>query len=114
MKKGSSVLEFLEQARGELEAEFVELRGIHAVDLMYVKEDLILPHVSYVSFVSIFFSFSFFRVVLLPSSESGKGVTRRHLPPSAYAYSKFLFVSSYLHVCTKHFKAPMSCIFLPL
>ncbi|KFH06596.1 putative protein fam50a [Toxoplasma gondii VAND] len=44
VRKGSSILEFLDQARKELEKEFIELRGIGAIDLMYIKEDLILPH----------------------------------------------------------------------
>lgn len=44
--RGSTVGEFLELARKELEREFVELRCVAPENLMYVKEDLILPHVS--------------------------------------------------------------------
>ncbi|KAL8433158.1 hypothetical protein Efla_002349 [Eimeria flavescens] len=42
--RGSTVGEFLEMARRELEREFVELRCVAPENLMYVKEDLILPH----------------------------------------------------------------------
>ncbi|KAL8444860.1 hypothetical protein Emag_005272 [Eimeria magna] len=42
--RGSTVGEFLELARKELEREFVELRCVAPENLMYVKEDLILPH----------------------------------------------------------------------
>lgn len=42
--RGSTVGEFLAMARKELEKEFVELRCVIPENLMYVKEDLILPH----------------------------------------------------------------------
>ncbi|OEH73839.1 putative XAP5 protein [Cyclospora cayetanensis] len=43
--RGSTVGEFLATAKRELEREFVELRSVATENLMYVKEDLILPHV---------------------------------------------------------------------
>lgn len=43
--RGMTVGEFLEMARRELEKEFIELRTVPTDNLMYVKEDLILPHV---------------------------------------------------------------------
>ncbi|XP_026194518.1 uncharacterized protein LOC34619459 [Cyclospora cayetanensis] len=42
--RGSTVGEFLATAKRELEREFVELRSVATENLMYVKEDLILPH----------------------------------------------------------------------
>jgi protein FAM50 len=41
--KGSSIWQFLKQAREECMTEFPELRALAAKDLMYIKEDIILP-----------------------------------------------------------------------
>lgn len=43
MTKGSTVLQFLRKARDELAEDFAELRVATAEDLVFVKEDLILP-----------------------------------------------------------------------
>ena len=42
--KGTTILGFLEAVRRDLKEEFKELRGIAPDNLLYVKEDLILPH----------------------------------------------------------------------
>ena len=42
--KGASVGEFLDQVRQDLAGDFKELRQVAADSLLYVKEDLILPH----------------------------------------------------------------------
>ena len=42
--KGSSVGQFLEAARKSLQEEFRELRGVASDNLLYIKEDLIIPH----------------------------------------------------------------------
>lgn len=44
MKKGNTIYQFLQKALEHLRREFCELKTIMADQLMYVKEDLILPH----------------------------------------------------------------------
>lgn len=44
MKKGNSIYQFLQKCLEILRKEFHELRAITADQLMYVKEDLIIPH----------------------------------------------------------------------
>ncbi|KNZ62476.1 hypothetical protein VP01_1266g11 [Puccinia sorghi] len=39
-KKGDSIATFLEKARGQ----WPELRGVSVADILYIKEDLIIPH----------------------------------------------------------------------
>jgi len=43
-RKGCTIGEFLEQVRLQLQSEFRELTGIGSDALLYVKEDLMLPH----------------------------------------------------------------------
>ena len=43
MKKGNSIYQFLQKALEDLRPDFTELRTVTADQLMYVKEDLILP-----------------------------------------------------------------------
>jgi protein FAM50 len=43
MKKGHSIYQFLQKALEDLRPDFTELRTVTADQLMYVKEDLILP-----------------------------------------------------------------------
>lgn len=45
-KKGTTIAKFLELVKAQVAKEFTELRSISPDDLMYVKEDLIIPHVS--------------------------------------------------------------------
>lgn len=44
MKKGNSIYQFLQKCLEVLRKEFSELKTVMADQLMYVKEDLILPH----------------------------------------------------------------------
>lgn len=44
MKKGNSIYQFLQKCLELLRKEFIELKTVMADQLMYVKEDLILPH----------------------------------------------------------------------
>lgn len=44
MKKGHSIYQFLQKCMEALRKEFTELKTVMADQLMYVKEDLILPH----------------------------------------------------------------------
>lgn len=44
MKKGNSIYQFLQKCLELLRKEFYELRAVTADQLMYVKEDLIIPH----------------------------------------------------------------------
>lgn len=44
MKKGNSIYQFLQACLETLRKDFNELRSISADQLMYVKEDLIIPH----------------------------------------------------------------------
>lgn len=44
LKKGNSIYQFLQRCLDTLRPEFSELKTITADQLMYVKEDLILPH----------------------------------------------------------------------
>ncbi|XP_049962248.1 protein FAM50 homolog isoform X2 [Schistocerca serialis cubense] len=44
MKKGNSIYQFLQRCLELLRKEFSELKTVTADQLMYVKEDLILPH----------------------------------------------------------------------
>lgn len=44
--------QFLSECRKSLEKDFPELRSVATDNLMYIKEDLILPHVSVVSAMS--------------------------------------------------------------
>jgi len=43
MKKGKTIYQFLQKALEDLRSDFLELRSVSADQLMYVKEDLILP-----------------------------------------------------------------------
>ena len=43
MKKGNSIYQFLQKALEDCRPDFLELRSVTADQLMYVKEDLILP-----------------------------------------------------------------------
>ncbi|KAK2709019.1 protein FAM50 homolog [Artemia franciscana] len=44
LKKGNSVYQFLQKCLRELRTDFSELKTVTADQLMYVKEDLIIPH----------------------------------------------------------------------
>lgn len=44
MKKGSTIYQFLNEALNMLRKEFHEMKTVTADQLMYVKEDLIIPH----------------------------------------------------------------------
>ncbi len=44
--KGTTIGKFLEAVKQQIVKEFTELRSTSAEDLMYVKEDLIIPQVS--------------------------------------------------------------------
>eukprot|EP01038_Epipyxis_sp_PR26KG_P006976 gene6976-9536_t len=44
IKKGFTIHKFLEVVKSQLISEFIELRSTSSEDLMYVKEDLIIPH----------------------------------------------------------------------
>lgn len=44
MKKGNSIYQFLQKCMELLRKDFYELRAVTADQLMYVKEDLIIPH----------------------------------------------------------------------
>lgn len=44
MKKGNSIYQFLQKALELLKKEFHELRTVTSDQLMYIKEDLIIPH----------------------------------------------------------------------
>ena len=46
VKKGFTVEQFLEAAVRNLRLEFSELKSVSADNLVYVKEDLLIPHVS--------------------------------------------------------------------
>jgi len=45
IQKGHTVGKFLEEVKRQLVSEFTELRSVNSEDLMYVKEDLIIPQV---------------------------------------------------------------------
>jgi len=44
MKKGDTIQRFLQQCLRDLRNEYTELRAVDVVSLMYVKEDIIIPH----------------------------------------------------------------------
>ena len=44
VKKGLTILKFLELCRRDLSSVFHELRGTSADNMMYIKEDVIIPH----------------------------------------------------------------------
>jgi protein FAM50 len=44
LKKGTSIGRFLDACRDQLKESFPELRGISSESLIYVKEDVIIPH----------------------------------------------------------------------
>jgi protein FAM50 len=44
MKKGNTIAEFLSAALHDLRKDFPELRGVSSESLLYVKEDLLIPH----------------------------------------------------------------------
>ncbi len=46
VRKGDSIAEFLRAVQHQLAAEFREIRTASVENLLYVKEDLIIPHVS--------------------------------------------------------------------
>ena len=43
--KGTTIGKFLEQVKRQISEQMNELRTTSAEDLMYIKEDLIIPHV---------------------------------------------------------------------
>lgn len=45
VRKGTTIGKFLEAVKAQLTPEFHELRTTNPDDLVYVKEDLIIPHV---------------------------------------------------------------------
>ena len=45
VKKGTTVGRFLELVRLQIAPEFSDMRHVSADSLLYVKEDLIIPHV---------------------------------------------------------------------
>lgn len=45
VRKGDSIAEFLRAVQQQLAAEFREIRTASVENLLYVKEDLIIPHV---------------------------------------------------------------------
>lgn len=45
VKKGTTIGKFLENVKYQICKEFPELRALSSDDMMYVKEDLIIPHV---------------------------------------------------------------------
>jgi len=44
IKKGESINDFLESARKTLAPHFSDLRGLHGSSLMFIKDELIIPH----------------------------------------------------------------------
>lgn len=44
VEKGITIMKFLEKVKGELSSKFKELRSMSSENLMYVKEDTIMPH----------------------------------------------------------------------
>jgi protein FAM50 len=46
VKKGTSVGKFLAMVKGQIGTDFSDIRAVSPDDLMYIKEDLIIPHVS--------------------------------------------------------------------
>ena len=47
MKKGHTIHQFLHKCLENLRKDFSELRAVSVEGLMYIKEDLIIPHVSF-------------------------------------------------------------------
>lgn len=43
-KKGTTIAKFVEMVKSQVAAEFTDLRGVTSDELMYIKEDLIIPH----------------------------------------------------------------------
>uniref|UniRef100_A0AAZ3PAB6 FAM50A/XAP5 C-terminal domain-containing protein n=1 Tax=Oncorhynchus tshawytscha TaxID=74940 RepID=A0AAZ3PAB6_ONCTS len=54
MKKGNTMQQFLQKALEVLRKDFSELRAAGVEQLMYIKEDLIIPHVSHLKITVIF------------------------------------------------------------
>ena len=46
VSKKTTIGKYLELVKQQLVSEFAELRGVGAENLIYIKEDLIIPHVS--------------------------------------------------------------------
>lgn len=46
VRKGDSIAEFLRAVQQQLASEFREIRTASVENLLYVKEDLIIPHVN--------------------------------------------------------------------
>jgi hypothetical protein len=44
VKKGDSIGTFLKAARDQLQPQFRELRAVSLDNLLYIKEDIVLPH----------------------------------------------------------------------
>lgn len=47
IEKKTTIGKYLEHVKQQLVSEFAELRSVGAENLLYVKEDLIIPHVSH-------------------------------------------------------------------
>ena len=46
VRKGTTIGRFLEVVKQQISAEFNDMKMISAENLLYIKEDLIIPHVS--------------------------------------------------------------------
>ena len=74
IKKSTSIGKFLELVKQQLVTEFTDLRMLSADNLMYVKEDLIIPHVRKDCFlcffcfrrvlILVFFQFSYYSILV--------------------------------------------------
>lgn len=53
VRKGDSIAEFLRAVQQQLASEFREIRTASVENLLYIKEDLIIPHVSFFVFCKI-------------------------------------------------------------
>jgi protein FAM50 len=49
VRKGTTIGKFLEQVKAQLSPEFHDVRSTNPEDLIYVKEDLIIPQVALTS-----------------------------------------------------------------
>ena len=47
VRKGDTIAEFLRSVQQQLASEFREIRTASVENLLYIKEDLIIPHVSF-------------------------------------------------------------------
>jgi hypothetical protein len=91
VRKGDTMGEFLRKVRDQLAGDFREMRGASVDQMLYIKEDLIIPHD---------FTFNWF---ILNKARGKSGPVRCLLSPLSFFFPLSLSSHTHAHVDTKRF-----------